>query len=410
MSTDYKSINHWHNIAPLTPGTMDGDGSGYFIRCRGIASVWLGDTLLARTADAIITAPIEAHGQILIPLRDVLERGDGSDASLAIERHNTVEGEEFVCFDAARTRVEIDDHWGGDPLARTINLFPRWGDMRDLVRLVDVEPAGDKRFVGPTYGDLRRNVVEGGQLIAQCLVAAAKATPGKRVISIHIILSRPAVFDIPMDFDVETYRAGRQFATLAVNATQAGKPIASALVLLDAGAPDVMHGQCHIPDVPGPEESPFYDFGVLGRASRFVNGDYDPDPNRIGPPELNCWVRHRENPEELYLRQALLAQSITHFTIAAAMLPHEGIGEALAHHSLSTGVVAVTLSLHEDPDLTDWILYHNPAIYAGRGLAQGDGRIFAKDGRLLASFTTQVMIRGFDRQPGEIGLNSTRLM
>ena len=43
-----------------------------------------------------------------------------------------------------------------------------------------------------------------------------------------------------------------------------------------------------------------------------------------------------------------------------------------------------------------WMLYANPVTYAGRGLAQGEGRVYTEDGRLVASYAVQAMIRGRD--------------
>ena len=74
-----------------------------------------------------------------------------------------------------------------------------------------------------------------------------------------------------------------------------------------------------VPEVAPPEDCPEHDFGMTGREVRFVNGDYDPDPNRIGPPELHCWVRHRDQPDALHLRQALLAQSTSHFDFSSQL-------------------------------------------------------------------------------------------
>jgi hypothetical protein len=67
------------------------------------------------------------------------------------------------------------------------------------------------------------------------------------------------------------------------------------------------------------------------------------------------------------MHAALLAQSTTHWTIAAAMLPHLGFGEADAHLTLSTGVTSSAIAFHDGFDVRDWLLYENPAIYAGRG-------------------------------------------
>jgi acyl-CoA thioesterase len=396
--------------------------------CRALAQVWKGEVLVAESERALTTALPESNGRFLVPeadvrmdrVRELVGGGDlaepgpeGAELPLAWRDARTAaDGARLIGFTpGGDLRILLTDRSpGAEGGVATVNRFPRWGDMNDLLRLLDIEPAGESVYEGPCYGDVRRNVVEGSQLLAQTLVAAAKSAPGQRAISAHTIFSRPAVFDRPLRFAVTAPRRGRAFSTLSVETTQDGKPIASGLVLLDKGAEDLIRGQAEPPKVPGPAESKPFDFGVIGREVRFVGGDYDPDPDRIGPPELYAWVRHRENPAELYLKQAMLAQPTGHFTIAAAMLPHKGFGEAMAHRTISTGVLAITIALHEDPDLTGWLLYANPSTYAGRGLVQGEGRIFTEAGRLVASYTVQAMIRAFDQDPTSYGLKSDRLM
>jgi acyl-CoA thioesterase len=217
-------------------------------------------------------------------------------------------------------------------------------------------------------------------------------------------------FDLPLFFQVGVLRRGRSFSTVSVEAAQEGKSVASALVLTDKGAPDKIRGQVAMPSVAGPDASPFHDYGMTGRDVRFVDGHYGRPPDYVGPAEIYGWVRHREVPAETYLRQALLAQFTGHMTIAAALLPHAGLGESLAHVSLSTGVLAITVALHDDANLLDWLLYANPAIYAGRGLVQGEGRVFGEDGRLVASYNVQAMVRDFVEPPERIGLDQSRLM
>ena len=173
---------------------------------------------------------------------------------------------------------------------------------------------------------------------------------------------------------------------------------------------DVIQGAAAMPSVPGPYEAEPLDMRVSGRDLRIVDGAYSPDPDRVGPPEIYAWVRFRDAPSEPYLHSALLAQSTTHWTIAAAMLPHPGFGEADAHVTLSTGIMSVAIAFHDDVDVTEWLLYANPAVYAGRGLAQGEGHVFTQDGRLVASYSVQAMIRGFARDPGTLGLDATNAM
>jgi acyl-CoA thioesterase-2 len=82
----------------------------------------------------------------------------------------------------------------------------------------------------------------------------------------------------------------------------------------------------------------------------------------------------------------------------------------MAHRTISTGVLTATIAIHQDPDLTEWLLYTNPSVFAGRGLAQGEGRIYTQAGKLVATYSVQVMVRKFDREPNAIGLKDDRLM
>jgi acyl-CoA thioesterase len=385
----------------------------------GLVRVHAGATPIAETRAALVTALPEANGQIVIPERDVLPGAlialAADESSFALGPGGTAvawrTGEGLLRLDPALLQITVDDRWPGrTDGAGTVNSFPRWGDVADLLRIMDVAPAGPGLYVAPAYEDRRRNVVEGSQLLGQAIVAAAKEVPGQRAVSAHMIFSRPARFDLPLFFQVTKVRTGRSFSTLSVEATQENRSVASALVLTDKGAPDKIRGQVAMPVVTGPDASPFHDYGMTGRDVRFVGGAYTLPAAKTAPPEIYGWVRHREAPDAPYLRQALLAQFTGHMTISASLLPHVGLGEEQAHFTLSTGVLAITVALHDEADLTRWLLYANPSIYAGRGLVQGEGRVFGEDGRLVASYTVQAMVRDFTEPPEQIGLDQSRLM
>jgi acyl-CoA thioesterase II len=406
---------------------------------EGTARAWHGDLLLAESTSALRVLESDHVDRLYFPEADVrlelLEatehhsvcpfKGEADYWTLtASEPHvenviwtyrtpfDEVGGlKGYLGFYHERVRIELEERWAGDdPRAVIRNQFPTWGDAGDLVELIDVRQTGPGRFVGPPYRDRTRNVVEGGQLLAQAIVAASKAVPGQRVTSAFMTFPKAASFDAPIDVEVETLRAGRTFSTVAVRAEQEGVLRSPGLLLMDAGSPDVFESRVEMPDVPGPYESEPYDMRVTGRDLRIVDGAYSPDPDRVGPPVIYAWIRFRQAPTEAYLRQALLAQATTHWTIAAAMRPHQGFGEANAHRTLSTGIMSVSIAFHDDAPLTEWFLYANPAIWAGRGLAQGDGTIFSEDGRLMASYSVQAMIRGFTKAPGAMGMDSTNAM
>ncbi len=387
--------------------------------CRATGQVWQGDVLLAQSTDCLLVEEFKHTDRLYFP--EAAVRWELFEPSL----HHTVcpfKGEAdywsltgtdtaepdvvwtyrapfpevggikgYVCFFHERLEVVLNEQWPDGSVVTT--GFPVWGDESELIRLIDAQPMGDQVFVAPPHGYSRRNVVEAGQLLAQAVVVASKTVPGQRVTSASMVFSRAASFEKAVDLRAEVVRSGRSFSTVQVRADQDGSARAAGLLLLDAGVPELVRHDADMPDVPGPEAAVPFDFRVSGREFRVVDAAYDPDPDRIGPPEIYVWTRYRDNPGSAALRAALLAQPTTHWTIAAAMRPHSGIGLAEAHVTLSTAVLQATVAFHEDVDLTQWLLYANSAVWAGRGLTQGEGHVFTGDGHLVASYSVQSMIR-----------------
>jgi uncharacterized protein (DUF427 family)/acyl-CoA thioesterase len=403
---------------------------------RATAKAWHGDLLLAESTGAVRLEETKHVDRLYFPEEDVrwelfeptelhticpfkgeadywsLTAGEQPEENVVwayrqpFDEVGGIKG--LVCFYHERVQVVLEEEW---PDGSVVTYrFPAWGDAADLAGLMDVEPVAPGRFTGAAYPKSRRNVVEGGQLIGEAIVAATKTIPTQRVTSASMIFSKAASFDEPLDVAVDVVRGGRTFSTVEVRISQVDQLRSVGILLMDAGSPDVIHGAVQMPDVPGPADAVPLDMGVTGRDLRVIDAAYDPDPNRTGPPVIYTWARFRESPAEPYMHAALLAQSTTHWTIGAAMRPHAGFGEADAHVTLSTGIMATTVAFHDEVDVTEWLLYANPAIYAGRGLAQGDGHVFTQDGRLVASYTVQAMIRGFTATPETMGLDESNAM
>lgn len=319
----------------------------------------------------------------------------------------------YVSFDTDSLNVELLQCWDEGDDYPVLTTFPIWGDAQDLLELLDVKPVADKHFVSAPYPNppigtfieklkeqRRRNVVEGGHQLSQSIVAASKTIPGQRVTSASMIFSKAASFEEPLDVKVEVLRGGRNFSTLEVKTEQGNQLRSVGLVLMDSSPADRIRKSMPMPNVPGPKESQPKDMKVTGREIRIVDGAYTNDLDHMGPPELYAWIRFRDAPAEPYLHTALMTQAISHWTIAAALRPHPGLSQALAHVSLSTGPLKADISFHDEVDVTQWMLYVNDAVYAGRGQAQGIGKIFSIDGRLLATYSIHTMIRDFPAGSG----------
>jgi acyl-CoA thioesterase-2 len=271
-----------------------------------------------------------------------------------------------------------------------------WGDAADLVRILDVRPSAARRFRSETHHDGGRLVVEASQMAAQALVAASRLVPGRRCVSGHVVAGRAADARLPLELVVDELAHGRTMTNLLVHVHQGERRCATAQLLLDVTAPDLIRHEEPAPPAAGPEEATPVDMWVAGREVRVVDGAYTDDPDApVGPPVLDAWVRFDEPPDDPVLHAALLVQFMGHLSIAAAMRPHAGVGQRQAHRTISTGVNAIAFSLHRDARVDRWVRYHHRSTFAGDGMTHSECRAYDVDGRLLASFAVDAMVRAF---------------
>src|SRR5262245_11702501 len=92
-------------------------------------------------------------------------------------------------------------------------------DRFDLAELSDVPTAlrperiDEHRYVVANTGDAgQRDVVFGGQLLAQAIVATSLRHPGKDVRSIQAVFARPGRIDATTELVVDPMHDGRSFA------------------------------------------------------------------------------------------------------------------------------------------------------------------------------------------------------
>jgi acyl-CoA thioesterase II len=254
-----------------------------------------------------------------------------------------------------------------------------------------LEDDGDGRFRAPATNE--PGVVFGGQLLAQSIMAAAALNGGKEVKTIHTVFARAASTEAPLEYDVEVLQSGRAFASASVTARQGDRLCTRSTVLSSAAEPDLIRHAEPMPDVPPPSDVAGDDSHRAGWHIRTVDGVDVNDPAAVGPALLDVWTRFDVDDADLLASQALLAYASDGFLIGTAMRPHEGVGQSLAHVTLSTGVITHTLTFHEPFDASQWLLLSHAVNYAGRGRTYGRADVFTEDGRLVASFVQDAMVR-----------------
>jgi acyl-CoA thioesterase len=209
----------------------------------------------------------------------------------------------------------------------------------------------------------------------------------------------------PLCFELDEVSGGRTFTTVSVRVLQDGRLCATGTFLLDVTAPDVVRHESGLPSSArgGPDAGVPFDMGVTGRELRFVDAAYTGDPDApVGAPVIDAWVRFRSVPDDAAIHAALLAQFTGHIPIAAALRPHAGVGQDQAHRTLSTAINAITISFHADVRADRWMLYHHDSTFAGDGMTHASCRVHDEDGRLLASFSVDAMVRAFRADTGPV--------
>jgi acyl-CoA thioesterase len=261
-----------------------------------------------------------------------------------------------------------------------------------LVGALTLEPVGHDRYRGANV-DTAAGVIFGGQLLAQSVVAGLATEPGKAVKTVHTVFARSGSADAPLDISVDRMHSGRAMASCSVTISQGDRLCARSQVLLSVDEPDFIRHADLAPQTLGPEGSREMT-EASGTWEVRIAGDADiTDPQRTGPPDLDVWTRFVGAPDDPGTSQALLAYATDGFLIGTAMRPHEGVGQAQAHVTLSTGVLSHTLTFHEPITASEWLLLSHHSIHAGHGRCYGSANVFTEDGLLVASFVQDGMIR-----------------
>ncbi len=261
-----------------------------------------------------------------------------------------------------------------------------------FVEALTLESVGNDHFRAANLPS-EHGVVFGGQLLAQSVIAGLSGQEGKTVKTIHTVFARGGAPDLPLEIEVDRMHGGRSVASSTVTITQKEQVVTRSLVLLSADETDVIrHADSPLrgsspKDVTATARSMgAWEIGIVG------NVDLS-DPELVGPPELDVWIRFAGAPDDPAIDQALVAYSTDGFLIGTAMRPHAGVGQAQAHRILSTGVLSHTLTYHERCPASEWHLLEQRSTYAGRGRSYGRGDIYRSDGQLAASFVQDAMIR-----------------
>ena len=247
------------------------------------------------------------------------------------------------------------------------------------------------------------DVIAGGQLLAQAVELGHQMQPDKTARTLHAVFARTGRVSQPLEAAVQTVNDGRSIGAVVITFIQQERPVATATVMTHSRDEDVIRHGSSMPDVPRPGhtgvqevDGPLCDTGVV--LHQQLSG-----PDDLATAELASWIRCAKLPSDQHLQQALLAFISNFPLVGVAMRPHPGLSADLSHLKVSTGVLAHTMSFHDDLDLSDWTLINYDAPNAGGGRYFGHGEVFNANNDHVASFVQDGMIRSLPDSSGPSG-------
>jgi acyl-CoA thioesterase-2 len=279
--------------------------------------------------------------------------------------------------------------------------------LDQLVHLLALEQIEENLFRGQSQ-DLGWGQVFGGQVLGQALSSAVQTVPEERgVHSLHGYFLLPGDVSRPIVYDVDRIRDGGSFTTRRVTAIQKGEAIFTMAASFQAEEEGLDHHD-EMPDMPGPDGLPSQT--ELARQvadqipeplrDRFTSespietrpidpvNPFNPDERQ---PSSATWYRTRgELPDDPAVHQYLLAYASDFSFLATSMYPHKvswltpGMQVASLDHAMW---------FHRPFRMDEWLLHvvESPSASGGRGLVRG--RLFDRDGNLVATTAQEGLIR-----------------
>lgn len=282
------------------------------------------------------------------------------------------------------------------------------GDILEhLLRLLELEEIEENIFRGQSQ-DLGFGSVFGGQVLGQALSAASHTVPPERSAhSLHAYFLRPGDDTKPIVYIVEPMRDGKSFTTRRVKAVQQGEPIFFMSISFHREESGFEH-QDEMPDVPGPEGIPSVMETTQKLADQIPPGirermlcekpiemrpvnPVNPFAPKKMPPRKYVWMRTiGPLPDEAATHRYMLAYASDFNLVATTLYPH---GHTFWEPEMQAASLDHAMWFHRPFRLDRWLLYvtDSPSASQARGISFG--RIFTREGQLVATVAQEGLIR-----------------
>ncbi|WP_270450406.1 acyl-CoA thioesterase [Kocuria marina] len=291
-----------------------------------------------------------------------------------------------------------------------MTVDPLQDPVEALLQMLQLADGGGARttediFVGNTITSPRARVY-GGQVLAQAAMAAMRTVdPDRHIHSLHAYFLRGGDIEVPITFGVERVRDGRSFSARRIHAYQHGKTILSVIASFQDPAEGLEHQEPMPENVPDPESLPALreTLGALdipeARATAFerpFDMRYVTEPLFLpwkGPQDAYnaVWIKALAPlPDDPNIHRAALAY-VSDYTMMEPILRRHG--KSWVEPGMNVASLDHAMWWHRYARADEWILYTqtSPSASSARGLAIG--KMFTRDGTMIATTVQEGMMR-----------------
>ena len=280
--------------------------------------------------------------------------------------------------------------------------------LTQLLQLLELEKIEENIFRGQSQ-DLGFGSVFGGQVLGQALSAAYRTVSAdRRAHSLHAYFLRMGDALRPIVYQVDRIRDGKSFTTRRVVALQKGQAIFNMSASFQLDEPGFEHQESPPSQIPGPE-------GILSELelARRVADKIPPairdkllcgkpieirpiDPINPFSPEKRAPVRYSwikaidRMPDDMAVHQYLLAYASDFGLVITSLYPH---GHSFWEPDMQVASLDHAMWFHRDFRMDDWLLYIMTSPNANRARGLSSGRVYTREGKLVASVAQEGLIR-----------------
>lgn len=270
-------------------------------------------------------------------------------------------------------------------------------EQSPLLEFLNCETLDLNLFRGQSR-DFKTGQVFGGQVLGQAIKAAYKTLGSNRFIhSAHAYFLTRGDVDAPIIYEVDRSLDGGSFSSRRVVAIQHGKQIFHLSASFQKPEIGLEHYSDYQPpseflentlELKAPEETKFQ--------SEFFEAHYIPQEISVSENSVQYWVRAKHPlPDDMNCHHSVLAYVSDMGLLEAALMPHE-LGEKdleERNKKLMMASIDHAIWFHREFRADDWLFYDCRAQSTGNGRGLANGRIYSKDGVLIASTSQEGLIR-----------------